>query len=76
MNNSNQQDLRKQAVSKLKPMINTKRQWDAFCDYLDIMISEQHTKLEKSDNIVSIHRAQGAIDALKYLKYLRQEAGE
>jgi hypothetical protein len=73
---SNNHSNRKQAVSKLKPMLSTKRQWDGFCDYLDIMISEQHTKLEKSDNIVSIHRAQGAIDAFRYLKYLREEASE
>ena len=71
---NNQQELRKQAVSKLKPMITTKRQWDAFCDYLDILMSEQHTKLEKSDNMVSVHRAQGAVEILRYLKYLKEEA--
>lgn len=38
------------------------------------MISEQHTKLEQSDNIVSIHQAQGAIKTLRTLKYLREEA--
>lgn len=65
---------RKQVVSRLKPLCSNKRQWDAFCDYLDIMISEQHKKLEQSDNIVSIHQAQGAISALRYLKYLRDEA--
>jgi hypothetical protein len=74
MNNQLKQD-RKQSVSKLKTLtLSTKRQWDGFCEYLDILISEQHTKLEKSDNVVSVHRAQGAIDALSYLKYLREEA--
>jgi len=38
------------------------------------MISEQHRKLEQSDNIVSIHQAQGAVQALRSLKYLRDEA--
>jgi len=38
------------------------------------MISEQHKKLEQSDNIVSIHQAQGAIQILRSLKYLRDEA--
>jgi hypothetical protein len=52
---------RKQVVSHLKPLCSNKRQWDAFTEYLDIMISEQHKKLEQSDNIVSIHQAQGAV---------------
>jgi hypothetical protein len=61
-------------VSKLKTLCSNKRQWDALSDYLDIMISEQHIKLEQSDNIVSIHQAQGAISILRKLKYLRDEA--
>lgn len=65
---------RKQAVSHLKPLCSSKKQWDAFCEYLDIMIAENHKKLEQSDNIVSIHQAQGAVSALRYLKYLRDEA--
>ena len=67
---------RKSAVSKLKAFVNTKKQWDGFCEYLDILISEHHRKLEKADNIVSVHRAQGAIEALRYLKYLREEASD
>jgi hypothetical protein len=67
-------EYRKKAASKLKPLCNNKRQWDGFCEYLDTMISEQHKKLEQSDNIVSIHQAQGAIKALRSLKYLRDEA--
>ena len=67
---------RKLSVSKLKPFVGNKRQWDAFCEYLDIIVSEHQRKLEKADNIVSVHRAQGAIEALRYLKYLREEASE
>jgi len=65
---------RQQVASKLKPFCNNKRQWDAFCDYLDMIISEQHKKLEQSDNIVSIHQAQGAVQVLRSLKYLNEEA--
>jgi hypothetical protein len=65
---------RKQVVSKLKPLCSNNRQWDAFCEYLDILVSEHHAKLEQSDNIVSIHQAQGAISVLRKLKYLRDEA--
>lgn len=70
-NNHNQRD---KVVSRLKPLFSNTRQWDAFCEYLDILISESHRKLEQSDNIVSIHQAQGAVQALRQLKYLKEEA--
>ena len=65
---------RKDAVGKLKPMLNTKRQWDAFCSYIDFLIDDQHRKLEQAADTVSIHRAQGAIEVLRKLKYMREEA--
>ena len=72
MSNSNNQ--RDKVVSRLKPLCSNTRQWQAFCDYLDIMISDQHKKLEQSDNIISIHQAQGAIQMLRSMKYLQDEA--
>jgi hypothetical protein len=65
---------RQKVVSKLKPLCSNSKQWEAYCEYLDIIISEQHKKLEQSDNIVSIHQSQGAIQILRTLKYLRDEA--
>lgn len=65
---------RQKVVSKLKPLCSNNNQWEAFCEYLDIMVSDYHKKLEQSDNIVSIHQAQGAVKALRQLKYLRDEA--
>jgi hypothetical protein len=65
---------RQKVVSKLKPLCSNNRQWEAYTEYLDIIISEQHKKLEQSDNIVSIHQAQGAIQILRTLKYLKDEA--
>lgn len=65
---------RQKVVSKLKPLCSNSRQWEAYTEYLDIMISEQHKKLEQSDNTVSIHQAQGAVKVLRQLKYLRDEA--
>lgn len=70
----NKVDNRKQLAGRLKPLCNNAKQWDAFCEYLDILISDQHKKLEQSDNIVSIHQAQGSITALRSLKYLKEEA--
>jgi len=71
MSNLNQ---REKVVSRLKPLCSNNRQWDSFCEYLDILVSEQHKKLEQSDDIVTIHQAQGAIKVLRTLKYLRDEA--
>jgi len=71
---TNQDNQRKQAVSRLKPLCSNKKQWDAFCEYLDIMIAEQHRKLEQSSDTVAIHQSQGAVKALRSLKYLQDEA--
>jgi hypothetical protein len=73
-NKADNNQHRKQVVGKLKSLCSNAKQWDAFCEYLDIMISENHRKLEQSDNIVSIHQSQGAVQALRSLKYLRDEA--
>jgi hypothetical protein len=61
------------AIGKLKPMLTTKRQWDAFCSYVDILVEEQQRKLEQASDLVSIHRAQGSIEMLRKLKYMREE---
>jgi hypothetical protein len=73
MNNNNNNN-RKQVVNRLKPLCSNQKQWDSFCDYLDILIVEQHKKLEQSEDIISLHRAQGAVQMLNRLKLLRDEA--
>jgi len=37
------------------------------------MIQQQHRVMEQTDNIVVLHRAQGAINSLRRLKLLRDE---
>ncbi len=37
------------------------------------MIQQQHRVMEQTDNIVVLHRAQGAIYSLRKLKQLRDE---
>jgi hypothetical protein len=71
-NNSNPH--RQQVVSHLKPLCSNKKQWDAFCSYLEIIINDQHKKLEQSENMIHMHQAQGAIQVLRSMKYLRDEA--
>ena len=57
----------------LKKLVNDKSLWDNFIEYLDDAIAKNHTALEQSDNSIVIHRLQGAIGALRRLKYLREE---
>jgi len=57
----------------LKPFVNDKPQWDAFCKELDSWIAEQHKCLEQTDNTIEFHRAQGSINTLRRLKYLRDK---
>tara|TARA_E500000178_G_C17014513_1_gene752225 strand:- start:2359 stop:2556 length:198 start_codon:yes stop_codon:yes gene_type:complete len=57
----------------LKKLVNDKPLWDNFIEYLDDVIEKNHIALEQSDNHVVIHRLQGAIGALRRLKYLREE---
>ena len=57
----------------LKQLVNDKPLWENFVEYLDDAIAKNHIALEQSDNHVVIHRLQGAIGALRRLKYLREE---
>jgi hypothetical protein len=57
----------------LKKLVNDKPLWDNFVEYVDDAIAKNHTALEQSDNQIVIHRLQGAIGALRRLKYLREE---
>ncbi len=54
-------------------MVNNRQQWQAFSDYIDAVIEQQHKALEQADNTIMLHRSQGAIAALRKLKLLRDE---
>ena len=54
-------------------MVNNKRQWDAFNNYIDWTIAPQQASLEQNIDTVQIHRSQGAIGILRKLKQLRDE---
>ena len=61
------------------PITFTTRHYDVLkhkenrSEYIDDAIQKNHVALEQSDNHVVIHRLQGAIGALRRLKYLREE---
>jgi hypothetical protein len=63
----------KQILSKLKPWVGNNRQWQAFNDYIDLLIEQQHKALEQSDNNIMMYRSQGSVAVLRKLKTLREE---
>ena len=68
MSNSN-----KPFLPKLKGFVNTNATWEAFQDLLDAEIANKHKDLEQASEMREIGKAQGAIAALRRLKYLKDE---
>jgi hypothetical protein len=60
----------KQILGSLKPLVNHQHQLN---NYLDALIEHHHKAMEQTDNTVVMYRTQGAITALRRLKYLRDE---
>jgi len=59
------------AVMSLKRIVNDKEVWDAFLEELEDRISANHRSMENLSDTVEVYRHQGAIKALRQLKYLR-----
>lgn len=60
-------------LSKLKTLVNTKTQWEAFNELLEYNIGLHQKKLEQAVDMADIYKAQGAIQVLRQLKFLRDE---
>jgi len=60
-------------LPKLKGMLNSPNLWDAFVAKLDYDIEQQQRKLEQATDLQEVFKAQGAIAALRHLKYLKDE---
>jgi hypothetical protein len=54
-------------------MVSNQAQWSKFEAYLDMIINQQHRVMEQTNEVVAVHRAQGAIYQLRRLKLLRDE---
>ena len=54
-------------------MVGNPAQWSKFEAYLDMIINQQHRVMEQTNEVVAVHRAQGAIYQLRRLKLLRDE---
>jgi len=63
----------KSYLSKLKGLVANNNQWDGFCEMLQFNIEQQQRKLEQAADTREIYQAQGAITALRQLKYLKEE---
>ena len=55
----------------LKRIVNEKEVWDSFLEELEDRISANHRSMENLSDTAEIYRHQGAIKALRQLKYLR-----
>lgn len=65
--------MSKAFLPKLKGMLNSPHMWDAFVEKLDYDIEQQQRKLEQASDMSDVFKAQGAIAALRQLKYLKEE---
>ena len=57
----------------LSDLVNRKQKWDAFNYILDNCINFHQKTLEQSNDEKEMFKAQGAITALRKLKYLKEE---
>ena len=63
----------KQILGNLKPLVNHQLQLNK---YLDALIEQHHKAIEQVEDTVTMYRTQGAIAALRRLKYLRDEVNK
>ena len=63
----------KQILAKLKSWVSTKRSWDGYIDYLNELMKQQHSSIERANDPMDLYRAQGAIGVINKLKSLRDE---
>ena len=54
-------------------VVNNPPQWEVFNNYLDYLIKQQISTLEREEKTTLIYQAQGAIAQLRRLKLLRDE---
>jgi hypothetical protein len=60
-------------LPKLKGMLNSPHVWESFVEKLEYDIEQQQRKLEQATDLQEVFKAQGAIAALRHLKYLKDE---
>jgi len=63
----------KQILGNLKPLVNHQQQLNK---YIDALIEQHFKAIEQTEDMVVVYRTQGAISALRRLKYLRDEVNK
>jgi hypothetical protein len=63
----------KQILGNLKPLVNHQLQLNK---YIDALIEQHHKAIEQAEDMIVVYRTQGAISALRRLKYLRDEVNK
>ena len=58
---------------KLKGFVGNTNQWEGFVELLDDRIAANQKMLEQVTDMMDVYKAQGAILALRQLKYLKDE---
>ena len=57
----------------LRKLTTDKELWDAFVEYIDDAIEQQHKTLEQATEVSMMYKLQGSIACLRRMKYLRDE---
>lgn len=63
----------KQILGNLKPLVNHQQHLNK---YIDALIEQHHKAIEQTEDTIVVFRTQGAITALRRLKYLRDEVNK
>ena len=62
--------MNKEILSNLKPLVSHQLHLNK---YIDALIGQYQTAMERSDDTIVLYRTQGAITVLRRLKFLREE---
>ena len=62
--------MNKEILGSLKPLVNHQLQLNK---YIDALIEQHYKAMEQAEDTTVLYRTQGAIGALRRLKFLREE---
>jgi len=62
--------MNKEILGSLKPLVNHQLQLNK---YIDALIEQHYKAMEQAEDTTVLYRTQGAIGALRRLKFLRDE---
>ena len=72
-NRQDNEQEKRHNLGRLKSLVNNKDMYDCFLSELDVQIESYQNSLLQASDVVTVHRMQGSIFALKKLKLLRDK---